>query len=79
MNEAILVVGTRAMAAYLGVGRDRLQIWLSDPKFNFPAFRKGPRGRWIATRENLRAWCDDYFKKPRLFEAGACPAKRSQG
>ena len=63
MNDTLLLVGTRDMARALGVGRDRVAAWVKDPAVNFPAAKTSPRGQWIASPDNLRAWARQYFNR----------------
>lgn len=62
MSEPILIIGTRAIAAALGIGRNRLLAWLDDPQMGLPASRRLLPGRWVASRQNLIDWSVKYFQ-----------------
>ncbi len=61
MTDTILIVGTRALAEALGVGRNQLLAWLADPESKIPASKTTARGSWVATRQNLTDWSNEYF------------------
>lgn len=61
MSDTILIIGTRAIAAVLGVGRNRLLSWLANPEMGLPASNLILPGRWVATRQNLIDWSNSYF------------------
>lgn len=62
MTDTILIVGTRAIAKHLGIGRNHLLQWLADPAVKFPAVKMTPGGSWVSTRENLLNWSNAFFQ-----------------
>jgi hypothetical protein len=73
MSEPILIIGTRALAKALGVGRNQILAWLADPGAAFPAARASAKGAWVATRQNLVDWSDAYFAGRRPGNGGPGP------
>lgn len=66
MEQPILIVGTRALARALGVGRTQIQAWLDNEQSGFPAYREHDRAPWISTRQNLIDWSNARFaSRPR--------------
>lgn len=59
--DSILIIGTREIAATLGIGRNRLLRWLNDPEMGLPVSNQIIPGRWVATRQNLVEWSNAYF------------------
>ena len=69
MVTPMLIIGTRAIAKALGVGRNRVLDWLADPDVRLPVTRAGARGHWITTQQCLQAWSEEFFARetrPRL-------------
>lgn len=75
MPDPILIIGTRAIAAVLGVGRNRLLAWLNNPEMGLPASNRLIPGRWVATRQNLLDWSNSYFSPSK----GLCASKTGTG
>lgn len=67
MADPILIIGTRAIAAVLGVGRNRLLAWLNNPEMGLPASNRLIPGRWVATRQNLLDWSNSYFSPSKML------------
>ena len=54
-GEPVLIVGTRNIAAVLGLSMTMVKRrFLGKP--DFPAWRINLKGRWITTRANLEEW-----------------------
>lgn len=54
-GEPVLIVGTRNIAAALGLSMTMVKRrFLGKP--DFPAWRINSKGRWITTRANLEEW-----------------------
>ncbi len=54
-NDPVLIVGTRRIAAALGLSVTMTKRRLLG-KPGFPAWKMKPRGQWITTRANLEEW-----------------------